>query len=156
MLVIAGGENALSKLLLSNPIARFLGRISYSLYLVHWPLIVFWIYVHNRKLFVHEQVALAVVSAVLATALYYLVETRFRKPWTRNSTSENSNVYARISPLVIATVMLGSYIWAQNGWNWRLSDESLSIANQLESDQPLQCRTKKIDGFVNGLSLIHI
>ena len=46
--LMSGGRNYL-KLILENPIAAYIGKLSYSLYLVHWPVWAFLAYYLNRN-----------------------------------------------------------------------------------------------------------
>jgi len=55
-----------------------IGLISYSLYLVHWPIIVFARYVLLRNLVGWEIVAVVAISIVLAYCSWRFVETPFR------------------------------------------------------------------------------
>lgn len=78
--VIAGGTAvaAFYNPLLENPVSRFVGKISYSLYLWHWPVIIL-----SETLMVKgslEQIGTAlVVSLVLATVSFYAVEQPIRE-----------------------------------------------------------------------------
>jgi peptidoglycan/LPS O-acetylase OafA/YrhL len=65
-----------------------IGLISYSLYLWHWPVWVYFrIYINNGQPSVVEAVALAVVSIVLAALSYRFVEQPLRRPrWNAQRT----------------------------------------------------------------------
>ena len=63
------------KLLGVAPI-QWLGKVSFSLYIVHWPLIVLWKYVAFRELFWWEYAVLFIASLLLAWLLYERVEKR--------------------------------------------------------------------------------
>jgi peptidoglycan/LPS O-acetylase OafA/YrhL len=80
-LVIMGGLRGPTlpgRVLLSNPVSRYLGRISYSLYLWHWPLLILVpIAMENDQLVF--RVALAGVAVVLAAISTELVEQPFRR-----------------------------------------------------------------------------
>ncbi len=65
--------------LLGTAIPRFFGRISYSLYLWHWPLLVLPAVAAGAPLPLPERVALVVASVVLAAATNRLVEDPFRR-----------------------------------------------------------------------------
>ena len=63
---------------LSNRPMVWIGVISYSLYLVHWPVMVFWRFVTSHAWRLPEQLALVGVCVILAWGLNRWVETPFR------------------------------------------------------------------------------
>jgi peptidoglycan/LPS O-acetylase OafA/YrhL len=91
MLIVgnARGDTAAARLLSLRP-AVFVGLISYSLYLWHWPLLSLGHYVALRPLHWHEAAALVALSFVLATLSWRFVEKPFRhgagaaKAWKRS------------------------------------------------------------------------
>ncbi len=79
-LVIHGGfahVTAMGRVLATAPM-RFIGLISYSLYLWHWPVIVFY-KSFDHRLGLADRGWLLMVSLVLATLSYFLVEQPFRQ-----------------------------------------------------------------------------
>lgn len=78
-LIIHGGtaHRTFVGAILSTPPARFIGLISYSLYLWHWPVIVFYRSIDHRLTMI-DRFWLLVASIVLATLSWYLVERPFR------------------------------------------------------------------------------
>ena len=88
----------------------FLGRISYSLYLVHWPLIVF------SKSFVPDltwpgRILLFAGMIGLATLMYQFVETPFRKAsfWRRPTYSVRDFFTKAVLPGVSVAVAFGVF-----------------------------------------------
>lgn len=80
-LILHSAPNSYLSYLLSSAPIVFIGRISYSLYLVHWPLIVLFRYIIGRDaLEPGEKLFLVSMSVVLGYCLHLLVETRFRQP----------------------------------------------------------------------------
>jgi peptidoglycan/LPS O-acetylase OafA/YrhL len=73
-LLIAFGENGPMHRLLAVPPMRWIGAISYSLYLWHWPIIAFYRINTGLELDPVETVGLIVASLVAATASYLIVE----------------------------------------------------------------------------------
>jgi peptidoglycan/LPS O-acetylase OafA/YrhL len=65
----------------------FVGKISYSLYLWHWPLIVFWRqYRSGAALTIADAAILAGASVLVAFASWKWVEQPFRKPFSAKAT----------------------------------------------------------------------
>ena len=68
--------------LLSLPPMVFIGRISYSWYLWHWPMLSFARIVCDRPLSQRATVSIAVLSFLVAVASFYIVEQPFRNSRT--------------------------------------------------------------------------
>jgi peptidoglycan/LPS O-acetylase OafA/YrhL len=64
--------------ILRNGSVVYLGRISYSLYLVHWPLIVFCEYCLLRALLPVEATFVGLLSLALAILMFHFVEQPYR------------------------------------------------------------------------------
>lgn len=78
MIIIA--PNAwLNRIMFSNPIAVFIGLISYPLYLWHWPLLSYSYVMHNRPAPLFIRIGLVLFSGLLAVITYLYVEKKFKK-----------------------------------------------------------------------------
>ena len=74
-LILAAGKRSWSnRLLLMNPAAIWIGRISYPLYLWHWPLLVFLHSGNGDQLSQRDVTGMVALAFVLAAVTYYLVE----------------------------------------------------------------------------------
>ncbi len=78
-LLIVGGSARYLGTLLTNPASVWIGRISYSLYLVHWPLLTLYGYWRFEPLSLAERVGVLAVSVLLASVMYVAVEQPFRR-----------------------------------------------------------------------------
>ncbi|MDT8923749.1 acyltransferase family protein [Pseudomonas taiwanensis] len=73
---IYSGQSKAAALLRSKPMV-FIGLLSYSIYLVHWPLIVFYKYYIFRDITLTEKLALLAAAIAIGAALYFSVEKLF-------------------------------------------------------------------------------
>ncbi|MEO7974964.1 MAG: acyltransferase, partial [Thermoanaerobaculia bacterium] len=78
-LVLFGGRGRIASALLANRLAVGIGLISYSLYLVHWPLFVLSRYGRADEPTALSRVTIIAVALLLATAIYFFVEQPFRR-----------------------------------------------------------------------------
>lgn len=78
LLIPTGGSTWVARLLAIEPLP-FIGRISYSLYLWHWPIIVFWRhYANGAALSSGEAILILALSVLAAWASWRWIETPFR------------------------------------------------------------------------------
>lgn len=120
LLVILSGQSTRVGLVLTNRIAVFIGLISYSVYLVHWPLIVLYNYITLTPLTDGNKLALLVVIFALAFLMYRYIETPFRTvtPGAARSNPHRNFVTSGVGAMLVSFV-LGVTIWSQDGWGWR-------------------------------------
>ena len=117
MLVIWQGNQAPIQRLLGSRLMVWFGRISYSTYLAHWPVIVFWLYLSITPPSTAAKCLLLMLSVVGGQLLHSLVAERFRyasgerrKPWMFSAT------------LVSVIGLIGITCWgliATRGLPWR-------------------------------------
>lgn len=108
--------------LLSRPIPRFLGNISYSWYLWHWPIIVSSLAIWPQQPAV--AIAAALVSLIPATASYFFVENPVRK--SALSTRRG------IAALIILSVGLPAVLGAALGGFTRAVAADLNLDNRAD------------------------
>ncbi len=116
----------------------FVGLISYSLYLWHWPLIAFtkiWI---DRPLSATEQVVLACASLLLATLTWWFVERPFRRRG-ENGLSHRAIVWS--GGLGIGSLAVCGVTFAMlHGLPGRYSKEVSDLALGALDSSPLRAR----------------
>ncbi len=78
-LALVAGRGRIAGALLANRLAVGIGLISYSLYLVHWPLLVLSRYGRIGEPSPLQRTTLIALSLALATAMFFLVEQPFRR-----------------------------------------------------------------------------
>ena len=117
-MVISANAPQQVSLILTNPLMVALGLFSYSLYLVHWPIIVFVQYVTLEPLSLGTQAVIAAVSTGLAGLIYRFVERPFHKPDVSKALSP-SGFSLVCAAIALCLVLPASSMWATQGWTWR-------------------------------------
>jgi len=95
------------RLLASRPFV-YVGLLSYPLYLVHWPIMVFYKYWNWEPFRWSTGLGLMAASFIAALAVYYLVEEPIRRKW----------VFRRTNALVgtVVTALLGILVFGACAW----------------------------------------
>jgi peptidoglycan/LPS O-acetylase OafA/YrhL len=119
-LVIVSGGSRIAGRLLTNPVAVWIGLISYSLYLVHWPALVFYEY-HRHGAIARNEYAAGFVAILAAAALLYrFVETPLRqRAGSRSRPMPQLRFALGCVATALAMGLLGVQIGASAGWAWR-------------------------------------
>ncbi|HQR33341.1 MAG TPA: acyltransferase family protein [Blastocatellia bacterium] len=119
-----GGQNAVGRLLSTRWLV-FIGLISYSLYLWHWPLIVFAELYRVRDITTSEAWVIIAVSVLLAIASWKFVEQPFR---TRRIAASRRTLFLLAGATMLLTVALALPLHFTEGLPSRMSSEAQKLA----------------------------
>lgn len=120
---------------LSAKYMRFTGKISYSLYLYHWPIFVFASYYAMRDFFLYEKFVLIFLCFILAFLSWKYVEQPFRLK-QKNYNRKKIFIIAIVAIALFASI--GYYIQKSNGAPWRLSQEVQDLSLVQKGPQPIR------------------
>lgn len=98
----------------------FIGLISYSLYLWHWPIIAFSNYWALEDSTVHQKILIVLISFILAIASWRFIETPFRK---KSFIPRRKRIYLFALVVSCLMILLSSYITWQNGLEYRFNEK---------------------------------
>jgi peptidoglycan/LPS O-acetylase OafA/YrhL len=113
--ILAGPNTVVGRLLGSGP-SVWIGERSYSIYLVHWPLLILFIFAAHRSPSITEAMGLVVATIVLAAFSYRYVETQFR---SHLRVGGRALAQLLVASLLVVTVP-ATLSWLQRGWGWRM------------------------------------
>ena len=118
------GSSLVGKLFSLRPLAG-IGKISYSLYLCHWPVLAFWRqFAFGDKPSETVSILLGLLMLVLATASYFWVEQPFRR-----TSCSTSGIYIRGGWTIAAVAVAALLVSLGNGLPQRLSPSMRAISS---------------------------
>ncbi|MDX2308697.1 MAG: acyltransferase family protein [Hyphomicrobium sp.] len=121
-LIITSAQSAAAERILASAPMLWIGRRSYSIYLVHWPIVVLWNMATDLELSATEQVAGLVASIALGAALYTLVEKPLRfRPGLADSDRQRS--IAVVMAGLVGVLFVGAHYWGLRGFPERVPTE---------------------------------
>ncbi len=138
--------------LLTLPPFVFIGLISYSLYLWHWPLIVFARYLSPELLSIGQAAVVAIATVAIACASWKLIEQPLRsgsRIWTSSSLRLRYG-----GAMICCCALLGLTVEIGRGFPWLQPQAVLAVLADAKDRSPLRGRchiTPKKQGSV-GLS----
>ena len=115
-------ESQLGEVLFGNRVMVWIGQHSYSIYLVHWPLIVLYT-LKNGSLSIVEIISLGLASIVLGALLKWLIEDPFRESKNKRSLPARW-AFPPVILATIFTVFVAGIVWVNKGFPGRI-DASL-------------------------------
>ncbi|WP_462173754.1 acyltransferase family protein [Pseudoalteromonas xiamenensis] len=131
IVVLLNSQNTIVNRLLSLKPIVYIGLLSYSLYLFHWPILAFFRYLFNVNgsesvLTLNNQAMALIMIVVTSMISYYVVE----KPAREFKTSK-ARVF--IGYFIVPSLVIGlfsSFVIFQKGWPQRLSSDHLDASLQ--------------------------
>ncbi|WPA90681.1 acyltransferase family protein [Providencia zhijiangensis] len=125
MLCILAHDAKYAGIIVNNKISIVVGLISYSVYLIHWPLIVFYKYWIFRELETLEKILIFFASFFIAYFMYIYIENKYRKINLQKISMKSISMVSSIlicAFLFSFTVIKDGFVWRSNG----ISDEMLT------------------------------
>lgn len=125
-LILYSGNNGttLVSRLLGNRIMVFVGLISYSLYLWHWPLMVFEKQLFNENHFIGNGAVVVAISIIMAILSWRYVERPFRK---KGTASKRKKLFAAAAAVMTMSVVFGFAVDSTEGLPGRFGDKLISL-----------------------------
>jgi len=120
-----GGSSLISRLLSLKPVV-YIGLISYSLYLWHWPLIVFTKYIIFRELTSFEVTGIILATFLISAFSLQFIEQPFRG--REPIIHDRKKLFALSAMVMIIASIIGNVIQFQNGMSYR-DNEMQAIMN---------------------------
>lgn len=131
-LVIYAGAGSYSRIFLTNRLAVSIGLSSYSLYLIHWPIIVFWAYLQGGEPNLIDAGVIFLLSFALSFLSFRFIEQPFRYPQAFSSKPAWGVALSATFLLLVTTSM---HAYSTGGWAWRMSDPVVNLEDVGDSGQ---------------------
>jgi peptidoglycan/LPS O-acetylase OafA/YrhL len=154
-LVIYTGSNnntAVSRVLNYKPIV-FTGLISYSLYLWHWPVLIFYKYYLMRDLNLIEKILLVTAVFIISYFSWRFVENPFRQ--AKSILNSRTKIFAFGAVLVLIMAPIGGYVYYRNGLPSRFhnNDMIFSVENDPQWMPNKSSSIYRVSGNIKAFSI---
>lgn len=132
-IILAGRTSVSARYLLCNPLIVGIGRISYSLYLIHWPILVLFGYWNVISLNYTQKWLAIGASFAIAMVMYKWIETPFRQ---RSSSSFSGAAFGLgCAMITMAVAFTVANIWGFGGWEWRTEKDVQTLVTSKRQAQ---------------------
>lgn len=130
LLIYAGPNAVMNRVIALGPV-RYIGQISYSVYLVHWPISVFYLFLFRPAESVPQILVLLAVMLIAGALMYHTIETPFRRK-SANRFVISSQALGWSSALVAIVLSLTSWqIHREKGYPARFEAEMAEMLAEL-------------------------
>ncbi|GAA2550898.1 peptidoglycan/LPS O-acetylase OafA/YrhL [Neomicrococcus aestuarii] len=120
--------------------AKFLGDISYGLYLWHWPLIIVAPYILNSGFFWYHKIVVLLIAILLSWATKVWIEDPFRiKPWIKQKRRSYSFLVAgAVAITAVSLILPNAIITARQGPTLSMSDPCYGYSAMVNNCTPIE------------------
>jgi peptidoglycan/LPS O-acetylase OafA/YrhL len=131
LILITAGKLIFFKRIFINDFSIFFGKISYSLYLVHWPLIILYRYIKLEPLHNVEKFLLIFATIIISFFSYKFVELPFRRKVNNKFLISTKKMLLIFSLSLAFIVFISNYLISTNKF-LKLSKNKQSTIKLLE------------------------
>lgn len=113
--LIQSGENSIVGKTFNNPLFIKIGLISYSLYLSHWPIYVFYQYITLGDLGKFDKLIIILMSITVSIFMYLFIEQHYRHKGIQDKQEDNLKFALLCAVVSLLLVSISAHVWANNG-----------------------------------------
>lgn len=123
LILLSGAHSGLSQIF-ENPVSTYIGKLSFSLYLVHWPVWIFSIYYLDRQLSDFETLLALLATFALSAGMYHGIETPIRF----SERFSGARMYRVVLPAFNLVLLSTIVVIATQGLPSRLEEDRQELA----------------------------
>ena len=150
--IIYSGSAKYTSKILSNKVSVYTGLISYSLYLVHWPVFVFYTYYKRGDggvVTFLESAILIPICILMSVIIYNFIEKPFRFSWNEFSKATKKSIIFIFFLVTVVVVFLSYHANVNNGWTFRISESNKDLMRK-NMQEPHGMDILKLNSYVWG------
>ncbi len=132
--LIAGHQSGLSQILYANSVMQWLGKRSYAIYLVHWPVIVLSKFSFDFQLSSGQELFVILLSVILAMVLHNFVERPLRLTGHAERLDQSRSNYIVGFSVIITGLVIAFYL-GTSGVSARVPEEISSVVSTVEYEK---------------------
>lgn len=143
--LIASHQSGLSQLLYANSVMQWLGKHSYAIYLVHWPIIVLLKFSLDFQLSSGQKLLVVLLTVILAKVLHQFVERPLRLTGSDERLAQRGPNYLILLSVITTGLVIAFYL-GTSGVSARVPEEISSVVNTVEHEKryrDIEIRTGK-------------
>ena len=132
-LIYFGHQSKLVETTLSNRLSTYLGKTSYSLYLYHWPVILFYENYTMKPLSLTDKSIIVFIATALAIMSYHFVEKPLRR--TSQFWPNNKRVALIFCSGAALMIVSSSYLVRQDGLPQRIPEKFRAVLADVDKEK---------------------
>lgn len=135
MFIILGGKAPMLSWVLKNKAVELVGKASYSIYLIHWPLIVYYKYWTLHELTLSVQITIGLISILLGILMWYFIENSFR--YRKVKKLNIDPIWYTIPSLILVVSIASGMVWRSEGVPSRFREQLYMPKEEIEANREM-------------------
>ncbi|MDP2234842.1 MAG: acyltransferase family protein [Bacteroidales bacterium] len=114
-----------------NNMLRQTGNASYTIYLFHWPIIVYYKHLYDKPINLISGLILFVLSIGISLLVYKYYETPFRQYKLKSIKLDYAKMAFMFLLFAGGSYAIKKNVSANDGWLWRLDEKNLALIEEI-------------------------
>ena len=116
LVIYSNFSNNSKNSIIASPIIRFLGSRSYTIYMLHWPILIFYSYEMMNKVNIYEKILLLIFILIISNIVYIYFETPFRSKTKNKENNIKLSLFFIFSFLLILIIKI-YFLYNENNFS---------------------------------------